>query len=37
MNSLRFGAFYPSRLTENNRDPKGSWVPEPEPFTLEGG
>ena len=37
MNSLRSGAFYPSRLTENNRDPSGSWVPVPEPFTLEGG
>ena len=37
MNELRSGAFYPARLTENNRDPRGSWVPVPEPFTLEGG
>ena len=37
MNALRSGSFYPARLTENNRSPHGSWLPVPEPFTVEGG
>ena len=37
MQALRTGRSYPAVLTPNNRDPHGSWVPVPEPFTADKG
>ncbi len=33
MKGLRTGSFYPAVLAPNNRDPSGTWLPVPEPFT----
>jgi hypothetical protein len=35
MNALRTGSFYPAVLSQNNRDPNGSWLPVPQPFTAD--
>ena len=35
LKALRIGSFYPAVLSPNNRDPHGSWVPVPEPFTAD--
>ena len=33
MNALRSSQYYPAVLTPGNRDPHGSWVTSPQPFT----
>ena len=37
LGAMRTGRFYPAVLTANNRDPGGSWLPLPEPFTADLG
>ena len=34
MSALRSGSFYPAVLAEQNGDPRGSWVPVPEPIPF---